>query len=141
MYPVRQQGPYSVPKPVLLGYGNGGAIYTGATTKLTSCTLSGNSAANGGAIFSSQDKFNSLTLSGCTITSNTATSNGGGLYNYYGDASIQNTSITKNSAGLQGGGILNNVAATVYLDFSSVVSANLAPDGADIYNLGHVKKG
>ena len=130
------------PNQFLLGYGNGGAIYSGiATTRLTSCTLSGNSAANGGAIFSSQDKFNSLTLSGCTITSNTATSNGGGLYNYYGDASIQNTSITKNSAGLQGGGIFNNVAATVYLDFSSVVSANLAPDGADIYNLGHVKKG
>ena len=123
-------------------YGRGGAIFTVvASTKLTACTLSGNSAGSGGAIFSTQDKGNSLTLSGCTITSNTATSNGGGLYNYYGNASIQNTSITKNSAGLQGGGIFNNVAATVYLDFASVVSGNSAPGGADIYNLGHVKKG
>src|SRR5262249_28682451 len=112
----------------------------GATTMLTACTLSGNSAANGGAIFSSQDKGNSITLSGCTITSNTATAEGGGLYNYYGDAFVQNTSITSNSAGLQGGGIFNNKAATLTLYSSSIVSGNLAPEGADIDNFGHIMK-
>jgi predicted outer membrane repeat protein len=131
-------------QPILNQTGCGGAIYTGAaTTKLTACTLSGNSAGSGGAIFSTQDKGNSLTLSGCTITSNTATSKGGGIYIYAGDAFVQNTSITNNSAGAQGGGIFNDVNGRLTLYDSSVVSGNSAPEGADIDNFGHIlrKKG
>jgi predicted outer membrane repeat protein len=128
-------------QPILNQTGCGGAIYTsGATTMLTSCALSGNSAVSGGAIWSTQDKGNSLTLSGCTITGNTATAQGGGLYIYYGDAFVQNTSITSNSAGAQGGGIFNDVNGNLTLYSSSVVSGNSAPDGADIYNLGHIHK-
>jgi predicted outer membrane repeat protein len=151
-------------------YARGGAIFTvSASTMLTACTLSGNSAASGGAIFSSQDKGNSLTLNGgCIITGNSATSQGGGIYIYAGDAFVQNTSITSNSAGAQGGGLYNNGAAsiqntsitnnssgaqgggifndvdgTLTLYSSSLVSGNSAPDGADVYNLGRIlrKKG
>jgi predicted outer membrane repeat protein len=124
--------------------GVGGAIATTlASTMLTDCTLSGNSAVTGGAIYSNQNQGNSLTLSGCTITGNSATSKGGGIYIFAGNASVQNTSITSNSAGAQGGGIFNEVQGTLTLYSSSVVSGNLAPDGADLYNLGHVlrKKG
>jgi predicted outer membrane repeat protein len=128
-------------QPILNQTGCGGAIYTGAaTTKLTDCTLSGNSAVTGGAIWSTQDKGNSLTLSGCTITSNTATSKGGGLYNFYGDASLQNTKVSNNSAGTQGGGIFNDANATLTLYSSTTVTGNSAPDGADLINLGRVTK-
>jgi predicted outer membrane repeat protein len=146
------------------GYGGAIANYT-THTMLTACTLSGNSAASGGAIYSSLAYYDSLTISGCTITGNsadvgggiynvnldkatltitdstitgnTATSKGGGIYNN-GATSIQNTKVSNNSAGAQGGGIFNDATGTLTLYSSSVVSGNLAPDGADLYNLGHV---
>jgi predicted outer membrane repeat protein len=141
----------------------GGGIYSINALSITGGTISGNSADSAGGIWGQNGlKVTSATisnnvatiagggvytlgvtatLSGCTITGNSA-ARGGGIYNN-GTAIIQNTSITKNSAALQGGGIFNDVNGALTLYSSSLVSGNLAPDGADIYNLGHVlrKKG
>jgi predicted outer membrane repeat protein len=150
---------------------SGGGIYTaGFTMTINSCTLSGNSAAIGGGLFRAAASGTSLTLTGCTIsansadigggvynayaskakltisdstiTGNTTSTKGGGLYNN-GAATIQNTTISGNSAGEQGGGIFNDSDGVLTLYSSSTVTGNLAPDGADIYNLGRVarKKG
>jgi hypothetical protein len=121
----------------------GGGINNSSTLKMIRCTLSGNSAtASGGGIYNATVDKGTLTITDSTITGNMATSTGGGLYNNSA-ASLQNTKVSNNSAGTQGGGIFNDVDGTLTLYFSSVVSGNSAPDGADLYNLGHVlrKKG
>jgi hypothetical protein len=126
---------------------NGGGIcsvpiYASSSLTVSGCTISGNSANIGGGIYNAYVNKSTLTVSGGNISGNTATTKGGGLYNN-GNATIQSTTITKNSAGAQGGGIFNDVSGTLTLYFSSVVSGNLAPDGADLCNLGRVlrKKG
>jgi len=61
------------------GTANGAAIFLGQTTStptLTDCTFTGNSAASGGAIYSSLNQ--ALTISGCTFTGNSATAGSGG---------------------------------------------------------------
>ena len=69
---------------------NGGAIYTDAPTTLTSCTVNGNSAGNGGAIYAQINHYDSIVAGtgDCTITdtqinNNQATgsdSKGGAIY-------------------------------------------------------------
>src|SRR5262249_52028542 len=93
----------------------------------------------GGGIYNAYVSKATLTIKDSTITGNSASSKGGGLYNT-GAATIQNTSITNNSAGTQGGGIFNDVNGTLTLYSSTTVTGNLAPDGADIYNLGRIAK-
>lgn len=120
----------------------GGAIYgnTGVgSLTIAGCTISGNSADIGGGIWSAYASKAPLTIKDSTITSNSATSKGGGLYNY-GAATIQNTSITSNNGGLKGGGIFNDVSGVLTLYSTSTVTGNLATDGADIFNLGRITK-
>jgi hypothetical protein len=59
---------------------------------------------------------------------------GGGIYNL-GTATIQQGTLSGNSAGSDGGGLYNGAAGTLEID-DSVVLSNLAPLGADWYNLG-----
>jgi hypothetical protein len=124
----------------------GGAIYNdpynGYSMTVSGCTISGNSANVGGGIYNADVFKASLTMTDSTITSNTATSKGGGIYNA-GTASLQNTKVSNNSAGAQGGGIFNDTSGALTLYSSSIVSGNLAPEGDDIDNFGHIfqKKG
>ena len=75
------------------GWGKGGAImndtglwvgiypkvWRGATATITGCTITGNTASTGGGI-SQTSAGGSLTLTNSTITGNTATLDAGGLY-------------------------------------------------------------
>ncbi len=111
----------------------GGALYNAGDTSLTDCTLTGNSAGTGGALFNA-DKA-SLTLSDCTIGSSTAR-NGGGLYNA-GAATLVNCTISGNSAGVDGGGVFNAGSATLVLA-NCILSGGSAQGGSGggFYNAG-----
>jgi hypothetical protein len=80
------------------------------------------------------NRFGTLTVSGCTLTGNTA-DNGGGIYNY-GTLTVINNSILSDN-GLPGigfgGGIYNAGKLTVS---NSTVSGNFAFFGGGIYNSG-----
>ena len=88
----------------------GGGIFNGGTLTLTGCTLTSDGASDaGGGLYNG----NFATLTGCTFTASTAT-NGGGIYNLVNStAALTNCVLTANSAGGDGGGMDNGGTATL----------------------------
>ncbi len=78
----------------------------GSTASISGMTIAGGSAVNGGGV----SNFGDLTLTNCTISGNTASDSGGGIY-------------------------ISGAAATLTMT-SSTVSDNIAANGAGLYNLG-----
>ncbi|MGL5018261.1 MAG: choice-of-anchor Q domain-containing protein, partial [Luteolibacter sp.] len=125
----------------------GGAIFangsgSGNPVRLTliACTLSGNSAQSGGAIYNSGNIAGNaiLSLTACTFSGNSATDNGGAIFNdgILGSATASLTSCTfsGNSANF-GGGIASAAAsgsAAVNLHHT-ILAGNTAPNGPDLY--------
>jgi parallel beta-helix repeat protein len=65
---------------------------------ITNCTISGNTAtASGGGIFN--DDVGTITLANSTISSNTATTSGGGIFNNGGTATLKNTIVANSTTG------------------------------------------
>ncbi len=109
------------------GTGSGGAIHVRGTANLFAVQMSGNTADNGGAI--SFDGAADSSLTNVTISGNTATGNGGGIYNN-STITVNRSTINGNSATL-GGGIYNE--GTIDIS-NSTVSGNMADTGAGVYN-------
>jgi hypothetical protein len=79
--------------------GFGGGITNNSQMTVSGCTLSGNSALDGGAIFQGAG---TMSLTNCTISGNTAAQAGGGIYANQGALGIlqlTSVTITGNSAG------------------------------------------
>ncbi len=76
---------------------NGGGIYNAGTLTLTSCTISGNTATDaGGGIYNAGG---TLTLTACTVSGNSAADGGGaGIYNT-GMLTLTTCTISDNAAG------------------------------------------
>jgi predicted outer membrane repeat protein len=113
---------------------SGGAIDNLGTATLQDSTLSGNTATEGGGIYN--DASGTLAVRGCSFSGNTAGDSGGGLYNL-GTATVQESTLSANTAGSAGGGISNAASGALVID-DSMVCGNVAPAGADLYNLGVV---
>jgi predicted outer membrane repeat protein len=103
--------------------------------------LSANSAVEGGGIYNFSGIFDNNQLSngtlevqGSTFSGNTASDSGGAIYNL-GTATIQQGTLSGNTAGSSGGGVFNAASGTLAVKDSTVLK-NVAPLGADIYNLG-----
>jgi hypothetical protein len=117
-------------------FGEPGGVLTvrdscfGATVNVLGTTFSGNSATSGAGI----DNLGALDVRGSTFTANAATDSGGGIYNL-GTTTLQQCTLSGNTAGSKGGGIFNGAAAALVVKDSAVLH-NVAPGGADIYNLG-----
>ncbi len=119
---------------------DGGAIYTapGSTLIVRDGSQIGlgkiggvNTADYGGGIYNDDG---SVTIFDSTITDNAATFNGGGIYNYRGDLSVESYSLVQeNSAGDYGGGIYNVASGVVDVSNSTLVN-NTAWAGGGIYN-------
>ncbi len=107
--------------------GRGGAIFgeSNSALVLDRCTLTGNSAIEGGALF-----FGPMTLSQCTLTGNTASY--GGAIQCLGLTTITRCTIAGNSA-YAGGGIFNN-NTTLTVEYSIVAANNASIDGWDVFN-------
>lgn len=105
----------------------GGGITNYGQLNLLRVRVEKNSSANGGGIFS-QGAGSSVTLTECTVESNTASVTGGGLY---GDGStamvVQRSTFAKNRA-FEGGAIMNQFSASLTVN-NSTISMNLANNG------------
>ncbi len=86
-------------------------------------TISGNAAVNGGGIANGGP--DTLSLTNDTITGNSVTGTGGGLYDN-GTSTLINCTVTGNSAA--GGGGIANVGGTVFIG-NTIVAANTASSG------------
>ncbi len=116
--------------------GKGGGIDNAGDSTLTTVRdsfFSCNSAELGGAIFNSAS-YGTLDVRGSTFRLNSASNSGGAIYNA-GTATIQGCTLSGNSAGTGGGGLFNAATGTLAVKDSTVLD-NVAPLGADIYDLG-----
>jgi predicted outer membrane repeat protein len=125
---------------------DGGGIYQNSLEAypdgltLTGTSVQGNSAENGGGIYSYDTVVD---LTGSTLAGNDATADGGAIYNdgyvpfgppAYGDVNLGTSTISGNKSGGAGGGIFNtlgNVTAT-----GSSVARNTAVTGGGGINEG-----
>lgn len=100
--------------------GTGGAIYclSGSTLTMRQCTLAGNTAINAGAVGS----FGAVALAHCTLSGNSASVSGGGIYNL-GALAVTNSIVAANTP--------NNFAGNAFTSVNNLTSGNprLAPLG------------
>jgi hypothetical protein len=98
---------------------------------VTDSTINGNSAASGGGLWSDTNlTTETLTVVGSTISGNTATTSGGGLFNSDGRTVIRHSTITNNTAPGSGGsgiGSAGNGSTRTELR-SSIVAADSSSD-------------
>ena len=103
----------------------------GDTDTISGMTISGgNSAFNGGGIYSSGTGM--LTVSKCIITGNSAQFNGGGIYG--GQLTVLDSTFTGNSAIWGGGGIYSNaltVSGSVFNNNSGIGGLDMSGGGGD----------
>ncbi len=81
----------------------GGVFNNGSAVTITHCTLITNTASYGGGIANTNGK---LTLSQCTLSNNTATAAGGGALNNSGTMTLTACALTGNTSN-HGGGVIN----------------------------------
>ena len=116
---------------------SGGAGYfsgSSGTLAFVDSTLSGNSAANGGAI--GMTHGGSIDVTNSTLSGNTATGSGGAIYGRkYPQVTLTNATISGNSAASGGGMWIaadGNYGTTTLASSNSIVSANSAGNGKDM---------
>lgn len=85
---------------------NGGALLNLGTLQLSDCTIRGNTAAYGGAIYSASEfGFNNLSASKCTFSGNSSTVDGGGIYARGTIMTLDQCILAENTANRTGGGL------------------------------------
>jgi CSLREA domain-containing protein len=114
--------------------GNGGGInYTGnGTLNIRKCTLATNSASvDGGGI---ANNGGTLNIDDSTLVNNGCSFNGGGIFNNAGTVNLTNSTLDSNSSN-DGGGIWNNSGATVNIT-NCTLEFSTTSDGGGIFNSG-----
>jgi hypothetical protein len=112
---------------------DGGGIYNSNTLTISQSSIYSNSAVKGGGVYN----FGTLTIAdtGTTISANTASQNGGGIYSSAGSTGSVTISgyvkIDSNSATNYGGGVYVNSGSFSLSD--GEVDENSAIDGAGVY--------
>ena len=111
----------------------------GRTVTISGLSIINGYAVDGGGIW---NNHGTLTINNSTLSGNSATAFGGGIYNFgdYGSAilTINNSTLSGNSTDSIGGGICNHGfagSATLTIN-NSTLSGNSANSGAGIYNRG-----
>ena len=128
---------------VVDGYGGGIYVASTGTLKLTDCTLDGNQASSGGAIFGHFNSDgpatgNSLLMIGSTISNNISTGSGGGLTFFeLADESaigtITNCTFSGNSAAYGGGLYARNALVDLTIINSTIADNMGTADGGGLY--------
>ena len=117
--------------------GNGGGIHSNGTLTLVDsqigATGDGNTADFGGGLYNDVDGV--LTISGSSITDNSASTDGGGVYSdRRGAVTVSNTQIIGNTAERDGGGYFNNDESTVTVLNSTVFDNEAKRNGGGFFN-------
>jgi hypothetical protein len=110
---------------------NGGGILTRGRLNLQRCTLSNNSAFQGGAIF---NESLMLTATDVSISGNSASQSGGGIFNGNGSTKLINSVVRANNAPV-GGGFANGFAYAEITN-STVANNTAIVNGGGIINDG-----
>ena len=115
------------------GYSNGGGIcIADANLTLTGSTVSGNSARrNGGGIYSGSG---SLTLAHSTVSGNSTSGRGGGIGSSSGALTLSDSTVSGNSTAAWGGGIICYGGIQTFTN--STITGNTANFGGGIYTKG-----
>lgn len=102
---------------------------------LTSSTVEANKASEGAGIYNYGVREGSVNLeTNSTVKDNTASTKGGGVFNYAGGAvTLTDSTVTANQAEEDGGGIYNEGKLTL-LKAGSVSQNKANEDGGGIYN-------
>ncbi len=107
---------------------DGGAIANSGNCTVNDCTFSDNKANNGGAIY---NYLGNLSVNSSTFSNNNATNNGGAIFNLDGNSIFNDCKFTNNIANNIGGAIFNNgTSATIECAFTD----NNAYMGGAIFN-------
>lgn len=98
---------------------DGGGVYNYASFTMSGGSITGNSAKSGGGVYN----FQTFTMSGGSIMGNTATANGGGVFNYNPIKLSGNVTITGNVKGgtITNGQLSGGTRDNVYLDTSEYI--------------------
>ena len=114
---------------------NGGAIYNTDTVTLSQCSFTGNTATSGtgGAVNNSEG---TLTIQGAAFTSNSSPTGAGAVYNS-GVAQVTGAALFSGNTGYQGGAIYNDLYGTLTISGGTTFANNVATvTGAAVDNLG-----
>ena len=123
--------------------GSGGGIWNGSsssTSVVSGCTLSGNSASDGGGI----ENDGTLIVIDSTLADNSAEFGGGGINNRGGTLTVSNSTLADNSAGTAidsvehegGGGGIYNQAMLKVSDSTLADNSSEYADGGGVDNAG-----
>lgn len=113
-----------------------GGIFSNAIMTITNSSIISNSARAGGGILNFALTGNGITLINSTVSSNTASNNGGGIAQNGGTFDITNSTISNNASPL-GAGIIHNTGETIVRN--TIVAGNLLSANCDepIISQGH----
>jgi predicted outer membrane repeat protein len=102
----------------------GGGIYTVSGGTVMNCTFSGNLATDGGAIYSVGGTYQQFA--------------GDGTYlgEFFFELTVNWCTLSGNSASSSGGGVYNDPLGVLRITNASAVNGNQAPSGADVENFG-----
>lgn len=115
--------------------GKGGGLFNTSTAFVSRSTISGNSASDGGGIANVNIAGStSVSLLLATVSDNSATNRGGGIFNDTGaSALITDSTIAENSAAAEGGGIFRQGTVTMS---GTILATNICGTfGPDIYGV------
>ena len=113
------------------GLSGAGLLNSQATAAITNSTISGNNAGiSGGGIVNEDNGI--LTLLNSTVSNNEA-DEGGGIENFFGTMTISGSTISGNTARLFGGGGIHNFIGALTVE-NSTISGNVANVGGGIDN-------
>ncbi|HEY3779816.1 MAG TPA: right-handed parallel beta-helix repeat-containing protein [Fimbriimonadaceae bacterium] len=113
---------------------SGGAIYNDGFANVTGSTFSSNQGDLGAAVANSSG---TLKLSGCSITDNISSGEGGAVYNTSGQVSMVSSQILRNQAHYSAGAIFTSgQSQNTFLLENCVLAGNTSAEGGAIYATG-----
>jgi hypothetical protein len=119
------------------GAGKGGAISNiDANLNIFGSALTGNTAADGGAIYDSGQDYSGYNtdIVASTISGNHADDDGGGFYAYDTPGQVFASTFSGNTAADQGGGLYMNFTYDYGGIYDSTLSGNSGNDGGGVYS-------
>ncbi|MEM9155165.1 MAG: choice-of-anchor Q domain-containing protein, partial [Cyanobacteria bacterium P01_F01_bin.33] len=113
---------------------SGGGIYNEVgTANIIGSTISGNFASYGGGVYNryySYSTFETISIKDSTISDNSASNDGGGIFNY-STIAVENSTISGNFAGSNGGGFFNAYLSSIE---STIIGNNTASQYSNLRN-------
>lgn len=116
---------------------DGGGIFADYTAMVTGGSITNNSAKYGGGYYFDDSRLTEE-LSGVTISGNTATEKGGGVYVWHGAVSLTENSVVSNNTAKNGGGVCVTDECTFSAENVTFEKNETTNNGGGLFNDGHL---